>query len=319
MGTEEEYTLNIVKLPIMNIITNFDYTPPVYNLLAHFSYLLFNGYDVAIRYPAVLAGILLIPAMYYIGLQYKDEIVGLYCAGITAILVPMIYYSQYARAYSLSLLCFVIALILYLRLKNNDDPKIRVLLWIMVVVNLYVHLFTLIPLSLMCLDLLFSKKHWLCGIGAGICSLPLIGMLVNVLSTRNGSGFNYGASPLQMVFLTFPEFFNTVFLNVLVLAGVGAWLYKNKVNKILIAITAVTLIVGVVGASITPMFPRYLMSAAIAILLFACVGIVELTTMLNKKVGVDLTYVVMIGIFVVFIWMMWPNLESHYFVMQYVC
>ena len=303
----------------MNIITNFDYTPPVYNLLAHFSYLLFNGYDVAIRYPAVLAGILLIPAMYYIGLQYKDEIVGLYCAGITAILVPMIYYSQYARAYSLSLLCFVIALILYLRLKNNDDPKIRVLLWIMVVVNLYVHLFTLIPLSLMCLDLLFSKKHWLCGIGAGICSLPLIGMLVNVLSTRNGSGFNYGASPLQMVFLTFPEFFNTVFLNVLVLAGVGAWLYKNKVNKILIAITAVTLIVGVVGASITPMFPRYLMSAAIAILLFACVGIVELTTMLNKKVGVDLTYVVMIGIFVVFIWMMWPNLESHYFVMQYVC
>jgi len=91
MGTEEEYTLNIVKLPIMGIITNFDYTPPVYNLLAHFSYLLFNGYDVAIRYPAVLCGILLIPAMYYLGKEYHSELVGLYCAGITAILVPMIY------------------------------------------------------------------------------------------------------------------------------------------------------------------------------------------------------------------------------------
>lgn len=319
MGTEEEYTLNIVKLPIMGIITNFDYTPPVYNLLAHFSYLLFNGYDVAIRYPAVLCGILLIPAMYYLGLQYKDEIVGLYCSGITAILVPMIYYSQYARAYSLSLLCFVIVLILYIRLKDNDDPKIRVLFWIMVVVNLYVHTFTLIPLSIMCLALLFDRKHWLCGIGASVACLPIISVLVSVLSTRNGSGFNYGASPLQMAFLTFPEFFNTPFLNILALAVAGACLYKKNVNKIFIVITVVTLIVGVLGAAITPMFPRYLMSAAIVILLFACTGIAELTALINRKIGIDLTYVVMIGIFAVFIWMMWPNLESHYFVMQYEC
>jgi mannose/fructose/N-acetylgalactosamine-specific phosphotransferase system component IID len=99
-------------------------------------------------------------------------------------------------------------------------------------------------------------------------------MLVNVLSTRNGGGFNYGASPLQMAFLTFPEFFNTIFLNILVLSGVGAWLYKSKIRWNLIVITVVTLVVGIVGSAITPTFPRYLMSAAIVILLFACVGIV---------------------------------------------
>ena len=317
MGTEEIYTLDIVRLPIMGIITNFDYTPPVYNLLAHFSYVLFNGYDVAIRYPAVVAGILLIPTMYYLGLQYKDEIVGLYCAGVTAILVPMIYYSQYARAYSLSMLCFVIALILYLRLKENDDLNTRLAFWIMVVVNLYVHLFTLIPFSLLCLDLLMSRKHWLCGIGTTICSLPIAGVVLSVLSARNGSGFNYGASPLQMTVLTFPEFFNSIFLNILILAGAGAWLYKNKIRGNLIVITVVTLIVGIVGSAITPTFPRYLMSAAIVILLFASVGIVELTGILNKKVGVDLTYVVMIGIFIIFTWMMWDNLVSHYTIMQY--
>ena len=320
MGTEEIYTLDIVKFPIMNIITNFDYTPPVYNLLTHFSYILFNGYDVAIRYPAVIAGILLIPAMYYLGLQYKDELAGIYCAGLTTIILPFIYYSQYARAYSLSLLCFTIALILYLKMKDGDNHlDIRVAFWIMVAVNLYVHLFTLIPLSLMCIDLLQDKRNWLCGIGAAICSLPLLGMLAGVLSARNGSGFNYGASMIQMIVLTPMEFFNSLFLNVLMLAGVGMWLYKSKIRWNLIIITVVTLVVGIVGSAITPMFPRYLMSAAIVILLFACVGISEITNILNEKIKIDLTYVVMSGIFIVFIWMMWPNLESHYFVMQYEC
>ena len=122
-----------------------------------------------------------------------------------------------------------------------------------------------------------------------------------------------------MVVLTFPEFFNTIFLNILVLSGVGAWLYKSKVRWNLIVITAVTLIVGIVGSAITPVFPRYLMSAAIVILLFACVGITELTQMLNRKVGVDLTYFIMMGIFIVFVWQEWPNLVSHFFIQQYVC
>jgi len=159
----------------------------------------------------------------------------------------------------------------------------------------------------------------LCGIGASIACLPLLGMLVNVLSARTHQAFNYGASWIQMIVLTPMEFFNTLFLNIFVLAGVGVWLDKNPIKKNLIVITAITLIVGIVGSCYTPFFPRYYMTVALIILLMSVVGIVELTTMLNKKSGVDLTYVVMIGIFIVFIWMMWPNLESHYFVMQYEC
>jgi phosphate starvation-inducible membrane PsiE len=79
------------------------------------------------------------------------------------------------------------------------------------------------------------------------------------------------------------------------------------------------LVVGIVGSAITPTFPRYLMSAAIVILLFACVGIVELTEILNKKVGKNLDYVILVMIFVVFVWMEFPNLVSHYTIMQYGC
>jgi 4-amino-4-deoxy-L-arabinose transferase-like glycosyltransferase len=320
MWTEEEYVLSIVKLPIMGVITNFDYTPPVYNILAYISYTICGGYDVAIRFPALIAGIMLIPLMYYLGKEYYSELAGIYCAGLSAILLPLIYYSQFGRAYSLSLLFFVVALILYLKMKNGDNHlDIRVVFWVMIVLNLYTHLFTIIPLGLMCIDLLlFDKKNWWSAIITGIASLPLVSVLVSVLSTRTHDMFNYGASPLQMAFLTLPEFFNTIFLNVVALACVGIWLYSNKISKRLVVITIVTLIVGVVGATITPMFPRYLMSAAVVILLFCSVGITELTTILNRKTGMDLTYVVMTGIFVVFIWMMLPNLESHYFVQQYV-
>jgi len=274
---------------------------------------------VAIRYPSVVSGILLTPVMFYLGKQYKDELTGLYCAGISAILLPMIYYSQYARAYSLSLLCFTIALILYLRLKDGDNHlDIRVAFWVMVVVNLYVHLFSLIPLSLMCLDLLQDTKNWLCGIVATMASLSLVSMLASVLSTRTHNAYNYGASMLQMIVLTPMEFFNSLFLNIIILAGVGAWLYKSKVRWNLIVITIVTLIVGVIGASFTPFFPRYYMIISLIIILIASVGIVELTEILNKKVGFDLKYVILIGIFAVFLWMEWPNLVSHYTVMQYV-
>ncbi len=320
MWTEEEYVLSVIKLPIMGIITNFDYTPPIYNLLAYFSYTLFNGYEVAIRFPALISGIVLIPLMYYLGKEYHSELAGVYCACLSAISLPLVYYAQYGRSYSLSLMCFVIALILYLRLKNGDNHlDIRVAFWIMVIINLYTHLFTIIPLFFLCTDLLFNnKKNWLCGIGAIICSLPLVCILVSVLSTRTHEAFNYGASPLQMAFLTFPEFFNTPFLNVVALACAGAWLYPHKNRTMLLIITIITLIIGVVGAVVTPMFPRYLMSAAIVILLFCAVGLSELTTILNRKVGVDLTYVVMIGVFAIFTWMLIPNFMSHYFVQQYV-
>ena len=38
-----------------------------------------------------------------------------------------------------------------------------------------------------------------------------------------------------------------------------------------------------------------------------------------KKVGKILDYVILVMIFVVFVWMEFPNLESHYNVMRYEC
>ncbi len=258
--------------------------------------------------------------MYWVGVTYKDELTGIYCAGLTTIILPFIYYAQFGRAYAMSLLFFALALVYYIRLKNGDEnTKTRVLFWVLAVLNVWIHLFAAIPIGLMCLDLLLDKKNWLCGIGAGICSLPLVGMLVNVLNTRTHDMYNYGASMIQMVVLTPMEFFNSLFLNVIALAGVGAWFDRNKAKRNLIVTTVITLIIGVIGSAFTPFFPRYYMTVALIIILMAAVGIVELTEICSKKVGKNLDYVILIMIFVVFVLMEWDNLVSHYTIMQYGC
>jgi len=319
MGTEEIYTLDIVKLPIMGIITNFDYTPPIYNLLAHFSYVLFNGYDVAIRYPAVVAGVLLIPAAFYLGKEYYNEMTGLYLSFFTVVILPFEYYSQYARSYILSVLFFTIFLIYYIRIKRNDNKKEELLFWILAAVNVWVHLFAIIPVALLCLDILIEKKNVLYATLSCILIVPLLNIFKDIISTRNASsGFTYGASVLQMVFLLPLEFFNVLFMNVITLFAVGFWTNKDKLKTPLVICAVITLIVGVAAAIVTPVFPRYLMDVEMVFLLLAAIGCVKITEIINDKIGKDLNYIILIVTILIFTWMAIPNFESHFFIQQYV-
>lgn len=318
MGTEEIYTLDIVKLPIMGIITNFDYTPPVYNLLAHFSYVLFNGYDVAIRFPSVVAGILLIPAAFYLGKEYYNEMAGLYLSFFTVVILPFEYYSQYARSYILSVLFFTLFLIYYIRVKRNNNKNEELLFWILAAVNVWIHLFAIIPVALLCLDVLIEKKNILYATLSCILIIPLLNIFKDIISTRNASsGFTYGASVLQMIFLLPLEFFNVLFMNVIALFTVGLWMDKDKLRIPLTICAVITLIVGVAAAIVTPVFPRYLMDVEMVFLLFAAIGCVKVTEILNKKIGKNLDYIILIVIILIFAWMAIPNFESHFFVQQY--
>jgi hypothetical protein len=318
MGTEELYTLDIVKLSIMDIITNFDYTPPVYNLLSHFSYLIFNS-DIAIRFPSVIAGILLIPAAFYLGKEYYNEMTGLYLSFFTVVILPFEYYSQYARSYILNVLVFTIFLIYYIRVKRNNDKKEELLFWVLAAVNVWIHLFTIIPVALLCVDVLIEKKNILYATLSCILVIPLLNIFKDIISTRNASsGFTYGASALQMVFLLPLEFFNVLFMNILALFAVGLWMDRDKLKIPLIICAVITLIVGVAAAVVTPVFPRYLMDVEMVFLLLAAMGCVKITEIINEKVGRNLDYIVLVVIILIFTWMAIPNFESHFFIQQYV-
>lgn len=311
--TEEAYTLSMAKMPLVQILTTFDFNPPLYYIFSHLSYLIF-GSDVSIRYPSVVFGILLIPAMYWLGKEYKDELTGLYCAGFTTITFPLIYYAQYARAYEMSILCFIILLICYIKIKRGED--FQKWFWALAVINVWVHLFAIIPVGLLCLDILYDKRNSLHAVLAVVLISPLLNTIYAVIANRSiASGVSYGANAIQMIVLTPMEFFNVLFLNICFLAGVGAWLDKDPLRNRLVVITILTIAIGVICSCFTPFFPRYYMTVSMIILLFSAFACAELSNRVPKIPPMVIFALVMI----VFTIMMKDNFISHYTITQYVC
>lgn len=111
---DETFTGVMSSLPIdrFAIALQGDVHPPGYYLLAAVSSVFLGHNDFAIRLPALIGGILLIPAMYRLTLALtRDTNVSRLAAGITALLPAMIHYSNEARYPSLLALMVIVALV----------------------------------------------------------------------------------------------------------------------------------------------------------------------------------------------------------------
>jgi hypothetical protein len=99
-----------------------DYSLPnnhlLHTLLAHLSYRAFGIGEWAVRLPAFVAGVLLIPAVYLAGRALVGRSAALIAAALCAVSAPLILYSVNARGYSLVVLAFVALLIIAARLRE---------------------------------------------------------------------------------------------------------------------------------------------------------------------------------------------------------
>ncbi len=99
------------------------YTAPnnhvFHSLLVHVSTTLFGGAPWAIRLPAFLAGVLLVPATYVAARAFYGKHAALIAAGLVASSSIVVEYSTNARGYTLVALCFVLLLALATRLRES--------------------------------------------------------------------------------------------------------------------------------------------------------------------------------------------------------
>ncbi len=114
VGNDEAYTyLAFSSRPVLSILT--DYSHPnnhiFHSILAHFSALLFGQVTWAIRLPALLGGILMIPACYLAGRKLYSAPAGLMAASFLAASPTFITYSAQARGYTV-LAFFTLVMIL---------------------------------------------------------------------------------------------------------------------------------------------------------------------------------------------------------------
>ena len=266
MNNDEIWTINFVPVSmtvwqclIHSLST--DYNPPLYYLLAHFSMVVFGETATAIRIPSAIAGVLLVPVMYYLGREYRDELFGLLLSGLTTFFYILVFYSRYGRAYSVAILFFTIAFIYFLRLVKGD-ARASVPFGIFALLCLWTHLFTVIPLGVMVLYLLWSRKAYTGIAMMVIGALPLLNYIPLVLATRSIEAAyieqNFGFSWWQLILLVPTDLFgySVIFLFPILLWAL--WKYRSDlVIRLITAIFAATWLSMIVLSFETPIIMHY--------------------------------------------------------------
>ena len=332
---EETYTRTIAQMTfsqIWTVIISTDFTPPLFYYIEHIFGLLFGYGNDALRAPSVIFGVATIPAMYWLGKEYKDEIAGLFCAGVLATLYPMIYFSQFARTYALTIFFFVIVLIYYIKMNNgNTDKKTILLFGLMSGLCTWSHLYSAIPIGIMIADSIWTLKSPKLSVYLAmlytVIIMPLIQMPYTLLNLRlktrvttDPNELQFGLKWYEMIATTPTEFFSTIFPFIGILTVSGLFIEqingRGKIAFKLIAIAIITIISGIVLSPFTPMYPRYYLTVATIFILIASVPVSYLSE--HIKTGWK-TIAVLLGTIIFFAFFQNAELITHFVTQKYVC
>jgi len=139
---------------LLSLVATSDH-PPLYFLLLHL-WLRLSAFDdpaveFLVRFPSVLAGVLLVPAVYVLGRRLLRPAPAVLAAFLTAISPFHIWYAQETRMYTLAVLLTAVASYALLRALSatatpRSPPKGRVKPWLgytlLIVLALYTHFYT---------------------------------------------------------------------------------------------------------------------------------------------------------------------------------
>lgn len=100
--------------------------PFYYLFLKFFIHFLGSG-DLMLRITSAITGVLTIPAMYFIGKEFKDEKLGVLCAAVTSLSSFLIYFSQEVRFYEILFLFAAFSLLFTLKIIKSQ--KIWDIIW----------------------------------------------------------------------------------------------------------------------------------------------------------------------------------------------
>jgi uncharacterized membrane protein len=119
---DEAISIHQASLPLRDMfrtLYNGDRQPPLHDLVLWLTIRALGKGEFAVRLPSLVAGTLLIPALYELGRELYDRRTGLIAAGLAAASPLLIWYSQEVRMYEFAALFGVLALLTQLRAIRN--------------------------------------------------------------------------------------------------------------------------------------------------------------------------------------------------------
>jgi hypothetical protein len=113
-----------MSLPdMLDALRTSDVHPPLHHLLLWLTVRIAGTAETAVRLPSLIAGTLLVPALYFAGRElYNRERVGVLAALVGALSPLAVWYSQEARMYSLFMLLALLAVWMQVRVVRRGRP-----------------------------------------------------------------------------------------------------------------------------------------------------------------------------------------------------
>ncbi len=119
---DEAISIHQARLSLHDLFSNLYYGdrhPPLHHLALWLTIRAFGDGEFAVRLPSLIAGTLVIPALYELGRELYDRRTGLIAAAFAAVSPLLVWYSQEVRMYAFVTLFGLLALLTQLRVMRN--------------------------------------------------------------------------------------------------------------------------------------------------------------------------------------------------------
>ncbi len=183
----------------------------------------FGDSDYSLRLSSVFTGLISIVAMYFVGREYKDKNLGIFCAAFCAVSGFLIYFSQEVRLYSLLFLLSAINVWSWIKLSREQTKKnflyFGIINFLIIITHTLGFVFCFFNILFLAMYLIkvndkYSKQiKWLIG-GILFSLLPLSPFIYKVFKESYISQFWSGFS-FAKVFFVFSDYFSPIQVNII--------------------------------------------------------------------------------------------------------
>lgn len=224
-------------------LTVEDVHPPFYQILLWLWFKVFGVSEFIARSLSVCIGILTIIASYVLAKEFYDKKISLTIAFIFSTNFFLIWYSQEARSYQLTILLSILSYLYFYRTLIYNDNKNLFLFWLVTIAWMYTHYFSFFIISTQIIFaiifLIFFTKDKkklikIISISAVIFFISLLPLLPYIINIVNNDTFYFLKKPSSLYFLTHIHYYfgyGGIFFVLFSFLISIYFIFKNKLEK----------------------------------------------------------------------------------------
>jgi uncharacterized membrane protein len=194
---------------MLHNLRTIDVHPPLYFAVLWVDLRAFGTGELAVRLPSLVAGTLLVPAMYAAGRELYDRRAGLAAAGLAVVAPQTVWYAQEARMYSLFMLFAVLAVWGQVRVLRRGQARDWALYGAAAVALMWTQYFAFLLIAVQ--QAVFAVAAWrneaarrrllrgwvVCAAAFVVLVAPLVPFAYHQFAVNQSSGRGFGSTPSQ--------------------------------------------------------------------------------------------------------------------------